>query len=74
MGNIKKDNKSFSEELKRKIYFFIIELVNFVESLSRHDNLCRIAIDQLLRCGTSIGANYMLKQSPGVQEKTLQTF
>ncbi len=56
---MRKDNKAFSEELKRRIYKFIIELVMFVETLPRSDSLCRIAIDQLLRSGTSIGANYV---------------
>lgn len=56
---MKRDNKAFSEKLKRRIYKFIIELVKFVETLPKNDSLCRIAIDQLLRSGTSIGANYV---------------
>ena len=56
---MKKDNRAFSEKLKRRIYKFIIELVNFVETLNKKDPLCRIAIDQLLRSGTSMGANYV---------------
>ena len=56
---MRKDNKAFSEKLKRRIYKFIIGLVKFVETLPKNDPLCRIAIDQLLRSGTSIGANYV---------------
>ena len=56
---MKRDNKAFRETLKRRIYKFIIELVGFVEGLPKNDSLCRIAIDQLLRSGTSIGANYI---------------
>jgi len=56
---MRKDNKAFSETLKRRIYKFIIGLVRFVETLPKNDPLCRIAIDQLLRSGTSIGANYV---------------
>lgn len=54
-----RDNKEFSEKLKRRIYGFVLDLVTFTDGLSRQDNLCRIATDQLLRCGTSIGANYI---------------
>ncbi|MFZ5365847.1 MAG: four helix bundle protein [Patescibacteria group bacterium] len=56
---MRKDNKAFSEALKRRIYRFIIELIKFTETLPKNDPLCRIAIDQLLRSGTSIGANYV---------------
>ena len=42
---MRKDNKAFSEKLKRRIYEFIIELVKFVETLPKSDSLCRITID-----------------------------
>lgn len=53
------DNKNFREELKRRIYKFILELVKFVDKLSKDDPLCRIARDQLLDSGTGIGSNYV---------------
>ncbi|OGY19055.1 MAG: hypothetical protein A2900_00915 [Candidatus Chisholmbacteria bacterium RIFCSPLOWO2_01_FULL_50_28] len=53
------DNKTFSEELKRRIYRFITDLVKFTETLPKNDPLSRIATNQLLRSGTSIGANYV---------------
>jgi len=56
---MRKDNKEFSEKLKRRIYNFILKLVAFIETLDRRDPLCRVAIDQLLRSGTSMGANYV---------------
>ena len=56
---MRKNNKAFSEELKKRIYKFILELVSFVETLPKEDSLCKIAIDQLLRSGTSVGANYI---------------
>jgi len=34
-------------------------LIKFVETLPRSDDLCRVARDQLIRSGTSIGANYI---------------
>ncbi len=56
---MRKDNKAFSEEFKRRIYKFILRLIKFVETLPKNDILCRIAGNQLIRSGTSIGANYI---------------
>ena len=56
---MKKDNKAFSEELKKRIYKWILRLIKFLETLSKNDSLCRTADNQLIRSGTSIGANYV---------------
>jgi len=56
---MRKDNKTFSEELKYRIYKFILQLVKFAETLPRNDDLCRIIRNQLIRSGTSTGANYV---------------
>jgi four helix bundle protein len=53
------ENKDFKEEFKKRIYKFIIRLVKFIDKLSKDDSLCRVARDQLIRSGTSIGANYI---------------
>ncbi len=56
---MKQDNKAFSDNLKRRIYKFILRLVKFTEKLPKNDNLCRVACNQLIRSGTSLGANYV---------------
>jgi len=56
---MKRDNKKFSEELKKRIYSWILKLVKLLESLSDKDALCRTVKDQLIKSGTSIGANYI---------------
>ena len=56
---IQRDNRKFSEELRRRIYKWILKLVKFLETLSKNDSLCRTANNQLIRSGTSIGANYV---------------
>lgn len=56
---MRKDNKAFKEKLKRRIYKFILDLVELIETLPKNDPLCRVAVDQLLRSGTSMGANYV---------------
>ena len=45
------------EEFKQRIYRYIMRLVKFLSSLSK-DNVTREIIAQLIRSGTSIGANY----------------
>lgn len=54
-----KGNKIFKEKLKRRIYQFILKLLRFLDNLSSNDSLCRIVKEQLIRSGTSIGANYI---------------
>ena len=44
-------------DLKRRTKRFALDIVNFVESLPR-DETCRVIGRQLLRAGTSVGANY----------------
>ena len=56
---MKRNNKAFSENLKIRIYRFILCLIKFIEKLSKNDDLCRVARDQLIRSGTSVGANYI---------------
>ncbi len=59
MDTPRKDNKTFSDEFKKRIYKFILRLIKFVETLPKNDDLCKSACDQLIRSGTSIGANYI---------------
>ena len=54
-----RDNKAFKDELKKRIYHWILRLIKFVETLPKNDDLCRVARNQLIRSGTSVGANYI---------------
>lgn len=45
------------EEFKKRIRVYIIKLVNFLSNLPR-DPVIREILSQLMRSGTSIGANY----------------
>ncbi len=49
--------ETFKEEFKKRIKQFILNLVNFIDSLP-NDRTCKVIGDQLMRSGTSIGANY----------------
>ena len=38
---------------------FEIDKLKFLDTLPKNDSLCKTADNQLIRCGTSIGANYV---------------
>lgn len=53
--------QEFKREFKKKVYTFSIKTVNFVDLLPKN-KACFIIGDQLLRSGTSIGANVIEAQ------------
>lgn len=55
--NLKSEREQFKEEFRKRIKQFILNLIRFIDSLP-NDRIGRIIGDQLLRSGTSIGANY----------------
>lgn len=50
------------KDLKKRAFLFSVEIIKFVEKLSK-DRTVYIIIDQLLRSATSIGANIIEAQS-----------
>ena len=59
---MKNEKSKFKEEFKRRLYNFVLKLIEFIDNLSK-DNVSRRIGDQLLRSGTSILANYVEGQS-----------
>lgn len=55
---MKKSNKEFKIETKRRLYETTLKLIKFVETLD-NSLICRRLGDQLLRSGTSVMANYV---------------
>lgn len=51
------DKRKQKQEFKLRIYKYILRLVKFLSSLPK-DPVIREIISQLMRSGTSIGANY----------------
>jgi four helix bundle protein len=51
------NKEQFREEFKKRIKEFVLNIIHFIDSLSK-DATCKIVANQLLRSGTSIGANY----------------
>jgi len=54
------EKEEFKKLLKARIYNWTIRLVKYLRILSRaHDRVIWVIVDQLIRCGTSVGANYI---------------
>lgn len=58
------------EEFKRRLYNFILRLIEFIDGLPK-DRVCFIIGDQLLRSGTSILGNYIEGQSASSKKEFL---
>lgn len=56
------DKVKFKNDFKRRLYQFVLRLINFLDGLPK-DNVSNRMSDQLLRSGTSILANYIEGQS-----------
>lgn len=57
MQNPKSPKEAFKEEFEKRIYIFILKLIEFIDSLP-NDRVTNIISNQLIRSGTSIGGNY----------------
>ena len=55
---MKNDNAKFKVEFKKRIYNKVLQLIKFIDKLSR-DSVCSVMSKQLLRSGTSVLANYI---------------
>jgi four helix bundle protein len=56
------DKENFKKEFKARVYRFILRLVKFIDKLPK-DTSSQIFAKQILRSGTSIGANYIEAQA-----------
>ena len=59
---MQKDKEKFKSEFKARIYRWALQIIKFIDCLPR-DWSCRIIGQQLLRSGTSVGANYVEAQA-----------
>jgi len=58
------------EVFKKRLYNFILKLIEFIDNLPK-DRVCFIIGDQLLRSGTSILGNYIEGQSASSKKEFL---
>ncbi len=50
-------------DLKRRAYIYALEIIKFLDSLSKNDFVVQVIAKQLLRSGTSIGSNIIEAQA-----------
>ena len=56
----KEENEEFRRELKVRIYNWTVRLVKYLRILSKKtERMVWAIVDQLVRAGTSVGANYI---------------
>ena len=56
------NKEKLKAEIKKRIYNWILKLIKFINSLPKNTS-SQIIAKQLLRSGTSIGANYIEAQA-----------
>jgi len=56
------DKSKFKDEFKKRLYRFVLKLIEFLDKLP-NDNISRRIGDQLLRSGTSMIGNYVEGQA-----------
>lgn len=56
------EKENFKKEFKKRIYNWTLDLIRMVDDLSK-DTSSQIIAKQILRSGTSIGANYIEAQA-----------
>ncbi|OGZ67507.1 MAG: hypothetical protein A3C58_02015 [Candidatus Staskawiczbacteria bacterium RIFCSPHIGHO2_02_FULL_34_10] len=68
-----KDSSKFKVEFKKRLYTFVLKMIEFIDKLP-NDNVSRRIGDQLLRSGTSILGNYIEGQSASSKKDFINFF
>ncbi len=66
-------NSKFKTEFKKRLYEFVLKMIEFIDKLPK-DNVSRRIGDQLLRSGTSILGNYIEGQSASSRKDFINFF
>ena len=67
------DKSKFKKEFKKRLYNFVLRLIEFIDRLLK-DNVSRRIGDQLLRSGTSILGNYIEGESASSKKDFINYF
>lgn len=57
------NNPKLKTDLKKRVYFYALEIIKFIDNLDKKDFIVQIITKQLLRSATSIGANIIEAQA-----------
>ena len=67
------NNSKPKTELKKRVYFYALDIIKFIDSLNKGDFSVQVIAKQLLRSATSIGANIIEAQA-GSTKKDFTNF
>ncbi len=67
------ENKEFKNEFKKRLYNWVLKLIEFIDKLSR-DSVSNVLGKQLLGSGTSILANYIEANSASSKKDFINFF
>jgi four helix bundle protein len=70
---MQKDKENIKIAFKKRMYSFVLRLIEFIDALPK-DNVSRRIGDQLLRSGTSILGNYVEAQSAASKKEFINYF
>jgi len=70
---MKNDKAKFKNDFKKRLYNWVLRLIKFIDKLPK-DSVCQIIAKQLLRCGTSILANYIEANSASSRKDFINFF
>jgi len=70
---VEKDKANIKNEFKRRLYGFVLKLIEFIDALAKDTVSYRIG-DQLLRSGTGILSNYVEAQSAASKKEFVYYF
>jgi len=60
---MKNYNSKFKIDIKKRTYLYALNIIKFLDQLSKNDLSCEVIGKQLLRSATSIGANIVEAQA-----------
>jgi four helix bundle protein len=70
---MQKDTENIKNAFKKRLYGFVLKLIEFIDVLPK-DNVSYRIVDQLLRSGTSILGNYVEAQSAASKKEFVKYF
>ncbi|MFZ5366594.1 MAG: four helix bundle protein [Patescibacteria group bacterium] len=59
---MKNDKEKFKNEFKKRLYYFVLSLITFVDKLPKNDPVCRVISEQVIDSGTGMLSNYIEAQ------------
>ena len=68
------DKLKFKKEFKKRLYTFVLKLIEFIGTLNPKDPVVRVISDQLTRSGTSILSNYTEGQASSSKKEFINFF